>query len=264
MPIEQLFILAIIQGLTEFLPISSSAHLILLPLLTSFEDQGVVIDVAVHVGSLGAVVAYFRREIGELCRALPQFFKREKNANVRLIEYLILGSIPAVIFGAIVGLTGLNDAMRSTDLIAITSIFFGIVLYAADRFGEKTREMGDLTFRDVALIGLAQALAIIPGTSRSGITMTAARALSLTRKEAARFSMLLSIPIILASGTFAALDLGEAAEGTRWADAGLAAAFSFAAAFLSIAIFMKIVERIGFTPFVLYRIALGVALLVFF
>lgn len=264
MPIEQLLLLALIQGITEFLPISSSAHLILLPELTAFEDQGVAIDVAVHVGSLGAVLAYFRRDISALLQALPDFFRRQKTPSVRLLDYLILGSIPAILFGAIVGLTGLNDQMRSINLIAFTSIFFGIVLFVSDRWGDRTRSVEDLTLKDVIIVGLAQALAIIPGTSRSGITMTAARALNLTRQEAARFSMLLSIPIILASGTFAALNLGSDASQTIWADAGLAALLSFVAAFLSITLFMKLVERIGFTPFVLYRIGLGVALLVLF
>jgi undecaprenyl-diphosphatase len=264
MPLEQLLLLAIIQGLTEFLPISSSAHLILLPMLTRFEDQGVVIDVAVHIGSLGAVVAYFNRDLARLIKALPSFFRRVPSFETRLIKFLIIGSIPAVLFGALVGLTGWNDRMRSLDVIAYASIFFGIVLYASDRWGSHTRSTEDLTLRDVIVIGLAQALAIIPGTSRSGITMTAARALSLTRTEAARFSMLLSIPIILASGTFAALDLGSEAAGTNWGDALVSAVLSFVAALSSIAIFMKLVERIGFTPFVVYRIALGVALLTLF
>lgn len=264
MPIEQLILLAIIQGLTEFLPISSSAHLILLPALTGYEDQGVAIDVAVHVGSLGAVIAYFRKDIAALLRAVPDFFRRRPSHDVRMIEFLVVGSIPAVLFGAFIGLSGLSDALRSKEVIAFTSIFFGLVLFAADHWGKKVRTIETLTWRDVAIVGLAQALALIPGTSRSGITMTAARALSFTRSEAAHFSMLLSIPIIIASGTFAALDLGAVEGGINWSDAGLSALFSFVAAFLSIAIFMKLVERIGFTPFVIYRVALGLALIVFF
>lgn len=264
MPIEQLLLLALIQGLTEFLPVSSSAHLILLPQLTNFEDQGVVLDVAVHVGSLGAVMSYFRKDIGSLLTALSDFFRRKSSDEVRLLDFLVIGSIPAVIAGAVIGLTGLNDAMRSIEVIAVSSIVFGLVLYAADRWPPRERTVKDLSMKDVVLIGLAQALALIPGTSRSGITMTAARALHMTRSEAARFSMLLSIPIIIASGTFAALDLGSAAGSAAWSDAAIAAALSFASAYASIAVFMALVERIGFTPFVIYRVALGVILLTLF
>lgn len=264
MPIEQLLLLALIQGITEFLPISSSAHLILLPLLTSFEDQGVAMDVAVHVGSLGAVTAYFRKDIKALLVAVPDFLCRHKTAEVKMIDFLVIGSIPAVGFGALLGLTGLNDQMRSLDVIAVASIVFGLVLYASDRYAPKERSTADLTLKDVIFIGLAQALALIPGTSRSGITMTAGRALRMTRSEAARFSMLLSIPIIVASGTFSALDLESAAGQTIWADAAIAAILSFAAAYGAIAVFMSLVERIGFTPFVIYRVALGIALLTLF
>lgn len=264
MPIEQLLLLALIQGITEFLPISSSAHLILLPLLTSFQDQGVAMDVAVHVGSLGAVSAYFRKDIRALVIAVPDFLRRRMTADVKMIDFLVVGSIPAVGFGALLGLTGLNEQMRSIDVIAVASIVFGLVLYASDRFAPKHRSAADLTMKDVIFIGLAQALALIPGTSRSGITMTAGRALRMTRTEASRFSMFLSIPIIVASGTFSALDLGSQAGQTVWADAGIAAALSFGAAYGAIAVFMSLVERIGFTPFVIYRVALGVALLTLF
>lgn len=264
MPIEQILFLAIIQGITEFLPISSSAHLILVPQLTNYEDQGVIIDIAVHVGSLGAVVAYFWRDVLALLQAVPGFVTRQKTPMVRRLDFLVVATIPAVLFGAVIGLTGLMDAMRSTNVIAFTSIFYGVVLFAADRWGGTARSMDDVTYRDVLYIGLAQALALIPGTSRSGITMTAGRALSLSRSEAAHFSMLLSIPIILASGLFAALDLASETTTTAFSDAALAAGLSFVSAFLSIAIFMKLVERIGFTPFVLYRIALGLALLFLF
>lgn len=264
MPIEQLLLLALIQGLTEFLPISSSAHLILLPLLTSFEDQGAAMDVAVHVGSLGAVTSYFRKDIAALVMAVPDFLCRRITREVKMIDFLVVGSVPAVGFGAVIGLSGLNDQMRSLEVIAVASIVFGLVLYATDRRAPMERSTDDLTMKDVILIGLAQALALIPGTSRSGITMTAGRALKMTRSEAARFSMLLSIPIIVASGTFAALDLGSVAGQTAWTEAGIAAALSFVAAYGAISVFMTLVERIGFTPFVIYRVALGVALLVFF
>ncbi len=195
---------------------------------------------------------------------MPDFLRRNETDEVRLMDFLIVGSVPAVLVGAVVGLTGLSDRMRSLEVIAVASIVFGLVLYASDRWPPRTRVTRDLSMRDVILIGLAQALALIPGTSRSGITMTAARALHMTRSEAARFSMLLSIPIIIASGTFAALDLGSGASGSAWNDAAIAAALSFIAAYASIAVFMSFVERIGFTPFVIYRVALGIILLTFF
>lgn len=264
MPIEQILVLALIQGLTEFLPISSSAHLILLPLLTAYEDQGLAIDVAVHVGSLGAVVVYFHKEVLQLIGALPAALKREDTPHTRLILFLIVGTIPAVVFGATLSALDLTDLLRNKTIIAWASIFFGVVLYLADRFGEHIKDLGKLTTTDAVVIGLAQALALIPGTSRSGITMTAGRALGLTRVEAARFSMLLSIPIILASGGFATLELLSAGAGAPLNQAAIAAALAFVSALGTIWIFLKVLDRIGFTPFVIYRIALGIALLVFF
>lgn len=261
MSLEQLLLLALIQGLTEFLPISSSAHLILLPALTNFEDQGVAIDIAVHVGSLGAVVTYFRAEVWRMVRALPDLLKGQLTGDARLLYFLSIATVPAVVFGAALAASGLNDTLRSKEVIAWASIIFGIVLYVADRFAKRDRNLTHLTTGQVIGIGFAQALALIPGTSRSGITMTAGRAFGLDRTEAARFSMLLSIPIILASGLFASLDLvAKGGEGAAM-DATIAGAMAFASALVTIWIFLKVLDRIGFTPFILYRIALGAALL---
>ncbi|TNE59627.1 MAG: undecaprenyl-diphosphate phosphatase [Alphaproteobacteria bacterium] len=264
MPIDQIILLALIQGLTEFLPISSSAHLILLPLLTAYEDQGLAIDVAVHVGSLGAVVTYFHKEILRLIRALPDALCFRTTAETRLILFLVIGTIPAVLFGLALSAFEVTDLLRTKEVIAVTSIFFGIVLYLADRLGARLREMESLTMKDAVLIGLAQAIALIPGTSRSGITMTAGRALGLTRVEAARFSMLLSIPIIVASGTLATVDLMEEGARSAFSEALIAAGLSFASALACIWIFLRVLDRIGFTPFVIYRVALGIALLTVF
>jgi undecaprenyl-diphosphatase len=263
-PIDQLIFLALIQGLTEFLPVSSSAHLILLPLLTAYEDQGVAIDVAVHVGSLGAVTAYFHKEILRLVAAVPDFICFKWTPDARLLGFLALGTIPAVLFGVLLATMDLTDALRSKNIIAWASILFGVLLYLCDRYGAKERSADQLTLKDIVVIGMAQALALIPGTSRSGITMTAGRALGLKRVEAARFSMLLSIPIILASGLFAALALTDSNTPAAWGQAGIAAALSFVAALGTIWIFLKVLDKIGFTPFVLYRIGLGVALLTLF
>lgn len=261
MPLEQLLLLALIQGLAEFLPISSSAHLILLPALTAFADQGVLIDVALHVGSLGAVIVYFRREVFEMIWAVPDLLHRNMTPEARLLAYLIVATIPALGLGAIFAFYGITDLLRNKTLVAWTLIGYGLLLAAADHFGPREREIKHLTVKDIIFIGLAQALALIPGTSRSGITMTAGRFLGLHRVAAARFSMLLSIPVILASGAFATLSLATAETNTSFGQAMLAVVFSFVVALTTIWIFLKVLDRIGFLPFVLYRVLLGIALL---
>ncbi len=261
MSIEQLLLLALIQGLTEFLPISSSAHLILLPDLTGFEDQGVAIDIAVHVGSLGAVITYFRAEVLRMIRAIPELLRGNIAGDARLLFFLTIATIPAILFGAGLAVLDLDEALRDRRVIAWASIIFGVVLYVADRFAKSDRNLTHLTTGQVVGIGFAQALALIPGTSRSGITMTAGRAFGLQRVEAARFSMLLSIPIILASGLFASLDLISEGGAGAAGEAAIAGALSFVSALVTIWIFLKILNRVGFTPFILYRIALGIALL---
>lgn len=262
MSLIQIIILALIQGISEFLPISSSAHLILLPSLTDYEDQGVLIDVAVHVGSLGAVILYFREEVGRMVRALPDLARRNMTADAQLALYLIVATIPAILFGAALSALDLITALRSIEVIAATSIIFGILLYFSDTRAPNQRNLNTLNWRDVLIIGFSQMLALIPGTSRSGITMTAGRALGYERREAARFSMLLSIPIILASGVFQTMKLIEGDTGIATAaDAGLAAALSFLSALASIWILMKLLQRMSFTPFVIYRLALGLGLL---
>ncbi|MEM7424543.1 MAG: undecaprenyl-diphosphate phosphatase [Pseudomonadota bacterium] len=260
MSIEQIFVLAILQGITEFLPISSSGHLILLPILTGWKDQGLVTDVMVHMGSFVAVVAYFWRDVLDLLHGALDLLRREWTVNAKKTLYIILATIPAVIFGLIVKLTGLIDMVRGAEIVAWNAIIFGILLYLADRYGPREQVMEDITLRTAMLIGVAQAIAIIPGTSRSGITMTAGRALGMTRPEAARFSFLLGLPAIAAAGV---LVLSEAiAEGqTISSDAWLAALLTFFAALGAIAFLMALVKRMSFVPFVLYRLALGVLLL---
>ncbi len=263
MPIEQIILLALIQGLTEFLPISSSAHLILLPELTELEDQGALMDVAVHVGSLFAVMAYFRHEVVELVAGVPHLLKGSTEGPARLLFFLIIATLPTVFIGGALYVSGLVDLLRNAEVIAWATIIFGIVLYFADRMGRMERRVEHLTLKDVILIGLAQVLALIPGTSRSGITVTAGRFLHMNRREAARFSMLLSIPTIAAFGLLAGLDLMSEDAPIAWQDAGLAIGLSFASAFVSIWFFLKLLERMSLTPFVLYRLALGAGLLVY-
>ncbi|NNF77522.1 MAG: undecaprenyl-diphosphate phosphatase, partial [Rhizobiales bacterium] len=184
MSIEQVVILALLQGITEFLPISSSGHLILLPILTGWKDQGLITDVMVHMGSFVAVLAYFWRDVLDLLRGALDIVRRIKSDNARKALYIILATIPAVIFGLFVKVTGIIDAVRGAEIVAWNAIIFGILMYVADRYGPKIHRMEDISLRTAMLIGVAQAVAIIPGTSRSGITMTAGRALGMTRPEA--------------------------------------------------------------------------------
>lgn len=262
MPFIQLIVLAIIQGITEFLPVSSSAHLILAPLaVESWQDQGPLIDVAAHVGSLGAVLLYFRKETGMLFRGGIDTLRFHASEDRKLFLYIAGATVPIIIAAAAFVLLDLTEVLRAPEVIGAASILFGIFLWHADRAPAVKEGLDRIGWREALTIGAAQTLALVPGASRSGVTMTAARYLGWTRPEAARFSMLLAIPTILAFGLFAGLEL--VAEGAResLSAAAVVAGLSFLAAFAAIAVFMRLMERISFTPFVIYRIALGVALL---
>ncbi len=260
MPILHLAVLALIQGITEFLPISSSGHLVLVPAFTGWPDQGVVIDVAVHVGTLGAVVLYFWRDLGAMVLGLGRLTKGREDPGARLAGLLIVGTIPAVIAGFFLN-RYYPGGIRGLEIIAWTTLGFGVLLYITDRFGMTVRRVEHLTYGDTLIIGLAQVLALVPGTSRSGITMTAARFLGFERKEAARFSMLLSIPVIIGAGALKGLELYRAGETQLTGDAFIAAGFAFVAALAAIAAMMAWLRRASFTPFVVYRVVLGVFLL---
>ena len=263
MSLFHLMILALVQGLTEFIPVSSSAHLILpAQVFEGFEDQGTGIDVAAHIGSLGAVMLYFRREVADLIRGAGQVARLRPAAEGRLLLLLVAATVPFLFVAAGLALSGAADALRSPIVIAWASIGFGILLWLADRTPQRIAALPE-RFGPAVTIGLAQCLALIPGTSRSGITMTAARFLGYDRTEAARFSMLLSIPTIAASGLYLATDLGEGG-GTALLPALIVAALSFAAAYAAIGIFLRLTRSVSYTPFVIYRIALGALLLVMF
>ncbi|HKJ77681.1 MAG TPA: undecaprenyl-diphosphate phosphatase [Gammaproteobacteria bacterium] len=253
-------LLALLQGLTEFLPISSSAHLILLPKLNGWADQGLAFDVAVHVGTLTAVVGYFRREVVAMARDWGlSVARRETVGESRLAWAVLFGTIP-------VGLAGLafkdvvETSLRAPAVIAWATIGFGVLLWWADAAGRRRRDEHTLSWRDVAVIGVAQAVALIPGTSRSGITMTAGLAVGLTRSAAARFSFLLSIPVILLAGGLKTLDLLGRAAPVDWAALALGTAVAAVAAYLCIHLFLRFLERMGMFPFVLYRFVLGAVL----
>ncbi len=259
MPIEQIIILALIQGITEFLPISSSGHLILVPMLTGWADQGLVVDVMVHMGSLAAVFVYFWRDVLALIQGTLNLLRGRVTPQGKLAMYILAGTIPAVVFGYWLRKSGMGDSLRSAEVVAFNAIFWGLVLYAADRFGPMRRVMEDIRLPHAVIIGLAQAVALIPGTSRSGITMTAARLLGYTRPEAARFSFLLGIPAILGAGILVIGDAVEAGEPIT-TEALLTGGLTFFAALAAIAVLMAMVKRMSFLPFTIYRVALGIVL----
>jgi undecaprenyl-diphosphatase len=258
----QIFILAALQGLTEFLPISSSAHLILAPGVLGYADQGLAFDVAVHVGSLAAVVGYFRREVisigGALLRSLNKV--QAADAEARLGWMIVLATLPVGLFGLLMKSLVEGD-LRTPLVIALTTIGFGLLLWIADRRGERVRDEYGIGWRDALVIGLFQAVAIIPGTSRSGITMTAGLFLGLTREAASRFSFLLSIPTILMSGALITLDLLHSRDPVDWSSLSVGVLLSFITAYLCIHYFLRFIERIGMLPFVIYRLVLGAAIL---
>lgn len=264
MPLFQLFLVAVIQGLTEFLPVSSSGHLILLPGLTGMQDQGQLIDVAVHVGTLGAVILYFWPDVRAGLVGLMQLLIGRTDApGARLALGLIVATIPVILCGAVLHFTGLSDAMRSVTVIGWTMLIFGIVLYWADQTGGKTKTADHWTVRDALTMGLWQAVSLIPGTSRSGITITGARRLGYGRSDAARLSMLMSIPTIMASGILLGAEVALDANTAAMRDGAIAAALAFVSALLALAIMMRLLRSVSFTPYVIYRIVLGLALLVY-
>lgn len=261
MPLAQIIILAIIQGLTEFLPVSSSAHLILAPQFLHWPPQGLAMDVAVHVGTLGAVVLYFWRDMIRMLKNLPDFLQGKWNgAGSKEILWLILGTIPAIIVGLVLSEIGV-EKLYSFGIIGSTSIVYGIFLYSADKWASSRRTLNMMTYKDSLWIGFAQALALVPGTSRSGVCMTMARSLGFNRLEAAKFSFLLSIPAIIAAATLTCYKVIQTNQGEIFKDAALGAAFSLVAGLMAIHFMMRWLKNSSFAPFVIYRIALGVFLL---
>lgn len=259
----QWIVLALIQGLTEFLPISSSGHLILPEQLLHWPSQGLAFDVAVHLGSLLAVVIYFRKDISAMIVHWSlSVMKKPHDADLaRLSWFIVLGTIPAVIFGVL--LKDLIETVirdNSILVIASTTILFGLLLWYADIKAKQQHTLSELTVKNVLWIGFAQAVALIPGTSRSGITMTAGLMVGLKKADAARFSFLLSIPIILAAGLLIGIDITQSSEPFDFSALIYGSILSFVSALACIVLFLKWIERAGFLPFVIYRLILGVIL----
>ena len=260
MPLFTLILVALIQGVTEFLPVSSSGHLILLPSLTGLDDQGQVIDVAAHVGTLVAVIIYFWSDVKLALLGTLRLLRGKIDTKGALLALcLLVGTIPVIIFGLILKVTGLADAMRGIAVIGWTMLIFGIVLYWADQKGLESRNAQEWTLKYAVIMGLWQCLALIPGTSRSGITITGARLLGYKRSDAARLAMLMSIPTIIASAALLSLDV----IGTPnvIGDIIIVAVMSCIAALLALTLMMKLLQSVSYTPYVIYRIILGMILL---
>ena len=256
-PVLHLVVLAIVQGITEFLPISSSAHLILVPVFTGWADQGLALDVAMHIGTLLAVVLYFRRDVAMLLSGAVDIARRQSTPAARLALQIIAATVPVIVAGFLLK-DRIESDWRSPVLIMVTTAGFGVLLWVADRRANRAEGSVDgLTWRDVLLIGAAQALALVPGVSRSGITMTAALLLGQSRPEAARFSLLLSIPTTAAAGGLGAMDLAGTQDAALQTDALIAGGLAFLSALAAIAGLMAWLRRASFTPFIIYRLALA-------
>ncbi|KJS41885.1 MAG: UDP pyrophosphate phosphatase [Roseovarius sp. BRH_c41] len=262
MALFHIFLVAIVQGITEFLPISSSGHLILLPNLLGIPDQGLVIDVAVHVGTLFAVMIYFWSDLRGAVLGLPRLISgRADTPGARLALLLIVSSVPVMVCGLLLKLSGLDEALRSIAVIGWTTLIFGGLLYWADQTGKVEKASENWNMRDAIVLGLWQAIALIPGTSRSGITITGARFMGYARQDAARISMLMSVPTIIASGVLLGGEVAMQADLGLLRDGAIAAAFAFVAALLALSLMMRLLRSLSFTPYVVYRLILGVTLL---
>ncbi|MGA1729795.1 MAG: undecaprenyl-diphosphate phosphatase [Steroidobacteraceae bacterium] len=264
MDLMQAVVLAVVQGLSEFLPISSSGHLILVPHFLGWDDQGLAFDVAVHVGTLAAVLAYFRRQLVAMAVAWTRSLKSfQLDADARLAWCVILGTVP-------VGLAGLAFAslietyLRNPLFVAGTLTVFGLLMWLADRLGRQQRDEYSLGWREAVLIGCAQALALMPGTSRSGITLTAGLALGLTRSAAARFSFLLAVPGIGMAGGYELLKLVSGEVSVDWGAMAIGMLVAGLTGYACIHLLLKVIERIGLLPFALYRFLIAGLIVVSF
>ncbi len=262
----QLVVLAVVQGITEFLPISSSAHLILVPSLTGWPDQGVAIDAASHLGTLAAVLAYFWRDVGRLVVGFLRLVSGRRDTGGErdrwglIALYIGIATVPLVLVGFYID-RYIGNGLRKMEIIAWTMPIFGVVLYLADRFAMTVHRLEHLRFLHAFTIGCAQAMALVPGISRSGITMVTGRLLGFERAEAARFSFLLSIPASAAAGMYETYKMIATGETAALHNAAVVAVLSAITGIFAIAFLMAWLRRATFTPFVIYRLLLGAFLL---
>lgn len=262
MPVLHLVVLAVVQGITEFFPISSSAHLILTPRLMNWQDQGPLIDLAVHIGTLLAVMLFFRAEMGRLFRGAWDALRLRYTSDARLLALLSASTVPVVAAGPFIYFLGGSEMMRSVELIGWTTLVFGMLLYIADRYGKQLHRLEHVNFPNAIFVGLAQVMALIPGVSRSGVTMTAARFLGMERAEAARFSFLMSIPVTMAAGALGVVEIYKTGQTELQFDAAIAGTVAFLTALFAITVLMRWLSSSSFTPFVVYRLLLGAGLLI--
>jgi len=260
----QAIVLAIVQGLSEFLPISSSGHLILLPHFFGWEDQGLAFDVALHIGTLIAVVVYFRRPLTAMTLAwFTSLKRREATPDSRLAWCVILGTVPVGLVGLAFG-GAIEANLRNPLFVAGTLTFFGILMWLADKLGRQSLDEYSVGWRQAVIIGCAQALALMPGTSRSGITITAGLGLGLTRSAAARFSFLLAVPGIALAGAYELLKLLAANEAVDWQMMSLGLVVSAITGYACIHVLLKVIEKIGLLPFTLYRLLIAAIIVLHF
>ncbi len=257
----QIVVLAVVQGLTEFLPVSSSGHLILVPAFLGWADQGLAFDIAVHFGSLGAVCVFFRNDIAGLIRGTGDILAGRSNTlQARMAWCIGIGTVPAAIAGLLLaGWIAAN--LRSPMIVVLTLAGYGVLMALADRFAPRGRNISSIGIRDAVIIGMAQALSLVPGTSRSGITITAGRLLGFGRQDAARFSFLLSAPVILLATIFELVKLITGDAQVAWDNLAVAALISGLVAYLSIDFFMRFVSALGLLPFAIYRLLLASVIL---
>lgn len=260
----QYIVIGIVQGITEFLPISSSAHLVIISAVTDWDDQGIFTDIAVHVGTLGAVIIYLFSDIKKIFIDFFFIKKNYYNKNNFLGIKILIATLPALLIGFFVYKYFLVY-LRNLVVIGWASIIFGCILFFVDKKYQSKKRWEDLKFKEIMIVGLFQILSFIPGASRAGVTITGARFLNVKRDSAAIFSMLLSIPIIFASLSLALLDLfNSGVQITELTQPLIASIVSFITAIASIHLMMKILQLTNFNIFIIYRIILGIALLVFY
>lgn len=260
MDVLQAIVLALVQGITEFLPISSSAHLILPGKLLGWPDQGLAFDTAVHLGSLVAVLIYFRTELQNLLAGVQKHLAHGESSDASRLAYnVVIASLPIIPVGYVARFI-IETELRSLEVIAGTTMVFGLALFLADHF--RKQESIPLTPLRALAVGVAQCLALIPGTSRSGITMTMALLVGQSRIEAARFSMLIAIPTITGAAALKLWDIAHAPAPVQWAELLIGTTIAGVSAYACIAWLLAVVERIGYLPFVIYRMMLGIILLI--
>jgi undecaprenyl-diphosphatase len=259
-----ILLLGIIQGITEFLPISSSGHLLIAAEIMSFPES-LMLDISLHLGSLVAVIIYFRNDIKVLVFLILPFSIKLSKDEKNLAFCLIVGTLPVVIVGGLLFLTGYADILRNIKIVGLATIIFGLLLYYSDSYtNANTKSIEKLTMKNALIIGLFQILAIIPGASRAGVVYSGSRIIGLNRIEAAKLSILLSIPVILISSAIPILKLLESPTSTNISSSFFGFLISFFVAYVSIDYLLKWLKKNTMKPFVIYRIVVGTLILIYF